>query len=98
MELVEAVGPRGAQAPGQDARPDRSGTAAGRDHAPDVVGWYRLPLAAGAGCASRRRDLSRPERGSDPMIKVPHLGARVSRPVPAAPGASPALTPSRPDA
>jgi hypothetical protein len=32
------------------------------------------------------------------MIKLLHLGARVSRPVPAGPGASPALTPSRPDA
>jgi hypothetical protein len=32
------------------------------------------------------------------MITVPHLEARASRPGPAAPGASPALTPSRPDA
>src|SRR5688500_9247426 len=32
------------------------------------------------------------------MISVPHLEARASRPGPAAPGASPALTPSRPDA
>ena len=32
------------------------------------------------------------------MIKVPHLGTRASRPMPAAPGASPALTPSHPDA
>jgi hypothetical protein len=32
------------------------------------------------------------------MITVPHLEVRASRPGPAAPGASPALTPSRPDA
>jgi hypothetical protein len=32
------------------------------------------------------------------MITVPHLEACASRPGPAAPGASPALTPSRPDA
>src|ERR687891_509060 len=32
------------------------------------------------------------------MITVPHLEARASRPGPAAPGASPALTPARPDA
>jgi hypothetical protein len=32
------------------------------------------------------------------MITVPHLEARASRPGPAPPGASPALTPSRPDA
>jgi hypothetical protein len=32
------------------------------------------------------------------MITVPHLEARASRPGPAAPGALPALTPSRPDA
>src|ERR687898_1772916 len=32
------------------------------------------------------------------MITVPHLEARASRPTPAAPGASPALTPSHPDA
>jgi hypothetical protein len=32
------------------------------------------------------------------MIKVPHPGARASRPMPAAPGASPALTPELPDA
>ena len=32
------------------------------------------------------------------MITVPHPEARASRPGPAAPGASPALTPSRPDA
>jgi hypothetical protein len=32
------------------------------------------------------------------MITVPHLEARASRPGPAAPGASPALTPSCPDA
>ena len=32
------------------------------------------------------------------MITVPHQGARASRPVPALPGASPALTPARPDA
>jgi hypothetical protein len=49
-----------------------------------------------------RPPASRPEqvteRGVDPMITVPHLEARASRPGPAAPGASPALTPSRPDA
>src|SRR5918996_161863 len=32
------------------------------------------------------------------MITMPHLEARASRPGPAAPGASPALTPARPDA
>ena len=32
------------------------------------------------------------------MITLTHLEARASRPMPAAPGASPALTPSRPDA
>jgi hypothetical protein len=48
-----------------------------------------------------RKPAPRPElirRSIDPMITVPHLEARASRPGPAAPGASPALTPSRPDA
>jgi hypothetical protein len=86
MELAEAVGPRGAQTPGQNARPNRDRATAGRDHAPDVAGRHRLSLAARAGCAGRRRGLSRSERGIDPMIAMPHLDARASRPVPAAPG------------
>ena len=32
------------------------------------------------------------------MITIAHLGARASRPMPALPGASPALTPAQPDA
>ena len=59
-----------------------------------------VPTSVGSASRMRRRAL-RPERfkgGVDPMIKVPHLGTRASRPMPAAPGASPALTPSHPDA
>ena len=39
-----------------------------------------------------------PEGGVDPMILIAHLTARASRPMPALPGASPALTPAQPDA
>ena len=57
-------------------------------------GWQREPKKR-----SRCRGLSRSERGVAPMITVPHLDARASRPWPAAPGASPALPPPRaPDA
>ena len=47
-----------------------------------------------------RRPALRPERsegGVDPMITIAHLEARASRPMPALPGASPALTPEPPD-
>ena len=39
-----------------------------------------------------------PDGGVHPMILIPHLSVRASRPMPALPGASPALTPGRPDA
>ena len=42
--------------------------------------------------------LERSEGGVDPMITIAHLEARASRPMPAPPGASPALKPAHPDA